>query len=226
MSRGRKWRLSIGQNIQWNSQTLPDLRNNGATPNVCSLEFSGFALVFPSIKRFTIRQIIWADNKTASCWTFHSANETSESVPKEKAGLDERERDYGVLSYDERGMVVISYGFESYHPLIMNVLVHFLYLGPITFSLIANQTLGSKLRLMFSGGPKFGCLVRTRARRSFYTTKNQPDYQTKRSKAWLKWPNNLGVKAPLFTFLLRVRWEYWHHSHVCTINTKIQPSAS
>ncbi len=38
-------------------------------------------------------------------------------------------------------MVIISYGFESYHLQCTVLLVHFLYLGWITFSPIVNRTL-------------------------------------------------------------------------------------
>ncbi len=84
---------------------------------------------------------------------------------------------------DEQGMVKISYGFESYHPLIIR-----LGSPPIfgldrvlTYSELNSGALGSEPRPAFSDRLEFGCLVCTRVRMSFHTTPNQPDCPMKRS---------------------------------------------
>ncbi len=93
---------------------------------------------------------MWAADKTASCWTFHSVNEASETVLKEKVGPDERGIIMCCLCYtdNERGLVIISYGFECYHCLLV-----------LTYSEPNSGALGGEPRPTFSGGPELDCLL-------------------------------------------------------------------
>ncbi len=93
-------------------------------------------------------------------------------------------------------MFIISYGFESYHPLIIRFgsLHRF---GSDLVLIYSEQNfgaLGSEPRPTFSGGPEFGCLVHTRVRMSFHI---QPTVLSDELlQGSINGPNNLGVKAP------------------------------
>ncbi len=96
-------------------------------------------------------------------------------------------------------MVIISYGFETSHPLMIRFgsLPIFESDCALTYSDPNSSALGSEPRPTFSGGPEFSCLVRTRVRMSFHTTPTQPDYPTKHSRVQLKQTKQLRCESTL-----------------------------
>ncbi len=126
-----------------------------------------------------------------------------------------RWKDYDVLSTDdERGMVKISCGFESYRlqcTVFFGSLPIFGLDCVLTCSEPNSGALESEPRPRFSDGPEFGCLVHTRVRMSFHTTPNQPDYPKKRSRVRLKRTKQLKCESTRRHNWLVLVFLYWEH---------------